>query len=102
MSWPSLGDYQMAIQYPASCFKDEDLKAGTVELSGHLPRVMSGNFATVYNIRRGQQRWAVRCFSHQVTERRERYGYLSKYLSTLSMPYLARFQYQDEGILVNG
>jgi len=52
MPWPTPADYQDAIQNPKICFKDPTLKAGSVELTAlGLPRVASGNFASVYKVR---------------------------------------------------
>ena len=63
MNWPLASDYQDAIQNPAQCFQDPQLRAGKPVLTKiGLPRVASGTFASVYEIHNGAQRWAVRCF----------------------------------------
>ena len=51
MNWPTHTDYQDAIQNPKNCFNEPDLKAGEpkYDMLG-LPRVMSGNFASVYEL----------------------------------------------------
>lgn len=102
MSWPNPPDYHEAIQNPHVCFKDPDLKAGQVVCTPlGLPRVMAGNFAAVYEVK-GAKNWAVRCFLRQVSDQRERYQRLSKYLSNFALNTLVEFYYLEEGIRVKG
>ena len=51
MPWPQPTDYNAAIQNPAVCFADPDLRQGQAagDLFG-LPRPHSGNFADVYQV----------------------------------------------------
>jgi len=101
MPWPDPLHYFEAIQNPKACFEDPALKAGTVALTPlGLPRVASGTFATVYEIRNGNHCWAVRCFSKQVSDQQERYSRLSQHLSGLWLPCLVGFQYLPKGIRV--
>lgn len=103
MSWPPASDYQDAIQNPATCFHDLELKAGTVAVNKiGLPRVASGNFASVYEMKTGAHRWAVRCFLRQGEDQQNRYALLSLYLSRLNVAGLVEFSYQQEGIRVRG
>ena len=69
MNWPTHTDYQDAIQNPLICFAEEELKAGTAacDMLG-LPRVTSGNFASVYELSAGGKRYAVRCFVRQIVK----------------------------------
>ncbi len=103
MNWPPASDYQDAIQNPKTCFSDIELKAGTVAVNKiGLPRVASGNFASVYEMKTGAQRWAVRCFLRQGEDQQNRYALLSLCLSTLTIAGLVEFSYQHEGIRVRG
>ncbi len=103
MSWPPASDYQDAIQNPATCFHDIELKAGKVSVNKiGLPRVASGNFASVYEMTTGAHRWAVRCFLRQGEDQQNRYALLSLYLSKLTVAGLVEFGYQQEGIRVRG
>jgi serine/threonine protein kinase len=103
MNWPPASDYQDAIQNPATCFQDLELKAGQVSVNKiGLPRVASGNFASVYEMRNGAHRWAVRCFLRQGEDQQNRYALLSLYLAKLIVPGLVEFSYQQEGIRVRG
>ncbi|MCW3098944.1 MAG: hypothetical protein JWL77_4562 [Chthonomonadaceae bacterium] len=103
MNWPPASDYQDAVQNPTTCFNDLELKAGKVSINKiGLPRVASGNFASVYEMRNGTHRWAVRCFLRQGEDQQNRYALLSLYLSRLVIAGLVEFSYQQEGIRVRG
>ena len=103
MNWPPASDYQDAIQNPPTCFNDIELKAGKVAINKiGLPRVASGNFASVYEMKTGANRWAVRCFLRQGEDQQNRYAMLSYYLSKLVVAGLVEFSYQHEGIRVRG
>ncbi len=103
MNWPTHSDYQDAMQNPGVCFQEPELKTGTAatDMLG-LPRVMSGNFASVYELHCNGARWAVRCFVRQVPGQQGRYSRLSQHLNSLTTPYLVNFEYMLKGILVKG
>ena len=101
MNWPNHTDYQDAIQNPQFNFTEPDLKSAEVacDMLG-LPRVMSGNFASVYEVRSGNSRWAIRCFVRQVTGQQARYAILTKHLAAVNLPSLVKFEFVAKGILV--
>jgi hypothetical protein len=103
MNWPTHTDYQDAIQNPLICFSEDELKAGTAacDMLG-LPRVTSGNFASVYELSANGKRSAVRCFVRQVMGQQGRYARLCEYLGKVKMPWLVDFNYYLKGILVRG
>ncbi len=48
-SWPTMTEYQEAIQSPKLCFEQKDLRKGKpVTNPLGLPRPVSGQFASVY------------------------------------------------------
>ena len=103
MSWPAPSDYQAAVQNPGSNFLDPDLRACQVAKTKlGLPRVASGTFASVYELHRAQARFAVRCFTREVTDQDKRYSLISQHLAELASPYLVDFQYLKQGIRVQG
>lgn len=103
MNWPNPTAYHEAIQTPRVCFQDPELKAGAVVTDRlGMPRVASGNFASVYEIRNGSQRWAVRCFLRPVSDQQRRYDLLSKHLSQYELGTLVGFEFLQRGILVRG
>lgn len=103
MKWPNHTDYQDAIQNPQICFEEADLKRGEAasDMLG-LPRVMSGNFASVYELSTGDSRWAVRCFVRQVAGQQARYARLCQHLNSITLPWLVKFDYLLKGIMVQG
>ena len=103
MSWPAPSDYQAAVQNPGSNFFDPDLRACQVAKTRlGLPRVASGTFASVYELHRTQARFAVRCFTREVTDQDKRYNLISQHLAGIVSPYLVDFQYLKQGIRVQG
>lgn len=103
MNWPLASDYQDAIQNPAFCFQDAALKAAhPVVTKLGLPRVASGTFASVYEMRNGAHRWAVRCFLRPSADQQNRYALLSQYLSSHHMPGIVDFAYEAQGIRIRG
>ncbi|HEY3855646.1 MAG TPA: hypothetical protein VGO67_14750 [Verrucomicrobiae bacterium] len=103
MSWPTLQDYNEAIQNPCLAFLDPDLRTGQPELNQlGLPRPIAGNFACVYKIQIGGRRWAARCFSSEVSDQQRRYEAISSYLKKVSLPYMVQFTFLQGGIKVLG
>jgi len=104
MSWPLSQDYNEAIQDPANSFSDADLKTGeAVSNALGIPMPRSGNFADVYEVRcPSGSRWAVKCFTREVSGLRERYAEIGKYLRLAKQPFMVDFQYLEQGIRVRG
>jgi aminoglycoside phosphotransferase (APT) family kinase protein len=103
MSWPTPQDYNEAVQNPRLAFTDPDLRVGQPELNAlQLPRPISGNFACVYKIQSGSQRWAARCFISRVTDLQCRYEAISEYLAKVNLPYTVPFSYASTGIKLQG
>ena len=103
MNWPTHSDYQDAIQNPGVCFQEPELKGGEAaqDMLG-LPRVMSGNFASVYELKTASARYAIRCFVRQVSGQQGRYARLSQHLNSVTLEYLVPFEYMLKGILIKG
>jgi serine/threonine protein kinase len=103
MSWPRATDYQEAMQFPALSLADSAIAGAQVE-SGPLglPRVISGNFASVYQLQRDGQRWALRCFLAPGDDRQDRYRIIAKHLAKRCPDCLSGFDYLPQGLLVHG
>ena len=103
MNWPTMSDYQEAIQNPANCFSDPALKAGTPALNAlGLPTPVTGGFCSVYQVAGGKTRWAVRCFLHNIRDLRDRYAKISGFLRWRRLKQMVGFDYVPEGIKVRG
>ena len=102
--WPSMVDYQEAIQSPVSAFESSELRRGTpVANKLGMPRPICGTFASVYELGSGRRRWAVKCFLRNTPDLHRRYARISDHLKKCRrLKYFATFEYQEKGIRVRG
>ena len=102
--WPSMTDYQEALQSPSITFTSTELRSGTaVENNLGLPRPICGTFASVYELVDGRRRWAVKCFLRNTPDLHERYWKISNHLlKCRRLGYFVEFEYQQEAIRVRG
>ncbi len=102
--WPSMVDYQDALQCPPLAFPSSELRFGTpVENNLGLPRPLCGTFASVYELVNGRSRWAVKCFLRNIPNLHQRYERIAEHLRYFGrLQYFVRFEYQQQGILVQG
>ncbi|WP_328915001.1 MULTISPECIES: hypothetical protein [unclassified Streptomyces] len=98
-----------ALQNTTVCFRDPELKSGTVKRDPVLgPKPISGNFASVFSVTsRTGRRYAVKCFTQDVAAQESRYDAISRHLAALdgaalSQPWNVGFEYQPQGVLVTG
>lgn len=102
MQWPTMSDYQDAMQNPALAFKDPGLRTGVPVTDGlGLPRPITGGFASVYQVVSGGTKWAVRCFLRHHQDSEQRYAVIGRVLSNARLPYTVQFQYLREGIRIS-
>ena len=103
MPKPTPQEYQQAIQHPDICFSDYELKHGSPVLNIlQLPKQISGNFASVYQINSGDKKYAARCFIRDVPDIEKRYRLIDSYLDQVNLPYFVNFDFLEKGILVKG
>lgn len=103
MAWPSESDFSEAVQNPRIAFRDAELENGEPELNNlGLPKARSGGFAVVFKLQCGLKNWAVKCFTRDFPDRRQRYVAISDYLAQKRLPYTVGFDFLTEGIRVRG
>lgn len=103
MAWPTMQEYQEALQAPRICFRDADLRDAKPVLDRlGLPKPISGGFASVYQLQQGGRQWAVRCFLRYHQDQERRYDALAAFLEDKHLPYMVRFEFLRQGILVRG
>jgi hypothetical protein len=103
ITWPTPSDYHVAIQNPGTVFADPHLRTAQPALDRlGLPKVASGNYCSVYELRDGQRRWAVRCFNRQVPDAQHRYRIIDEHLDCHSLPWLVGFDFLEQGIRIQG
>jgi serine/threonine protein kinase len=102
--WPSMTDYQEALQSPSLAFGSSELSSGfPVENNLGLPRPICGTFASVYELVSGQRRWAVKCFLRNTPDLHERYVKISDHVRKCRrLGYFVAFEYQEKAIRVRG
>ena len=99
MPWPALTEFSEAVQNPQICFKGTELETGVVALNRRgLPLVSSGNFACVYAVSVAGEKFAVRCFTREITDQKTRYNQLNEFLERIDVPAFVGFEYLDKGI----
>ena len=102
-SWPTMTEYQEAIQSPKLCFAGRELRTGRPVLNKlGLPRPVCGQFASVYEVTTRGSRWAIKCFLRNTPDLHKRYAKIADHLGTVTLPYFVDFDYLDEGIRVRG
>lgn len=100
-NWVTPSDFQEAIQNPRLCFADAELQAGTPTTNAlGLPRPITGNFASVYQMNCNGKKYAVRCFLRPQPDRERRYSAISDHLHHHHLPYMVDFKMLEKGIKV--
>lgn len=103
--WPASRDFQEAIQNPSYCFTDAELRCLVPALDKlGMPVVTSGQFAYVFKLNdvSGMGTQAIRCFRGFLGDRQQRYQAIDRHLDKTSIPCMASFDYDSEGIIVLG
>lgn len=96
-----MSDYQEAVQHPASCFRDPQLRRGVAQLDRlGLPLPVTGNFASVYRIVTGGTPYAARCFLRHRPDHEHRYTAIGHCLRQHAFGFTVNFEYQGQGIRV--
>ncbi len=103
-AWPQPTDYNVAIQSPALCFADPELRQGVPETLATLgvPRACSGNFADVYRLDSPAGAFAVKCFTRPVADLARRYRAVAEHVRRQRRPFLVDFDYLEKGIRAAG
>lgn len=103
MSYPTLEQYNEALQSPGVTLLDPSLRRGTVKTTGlGLPLALCGGFALTYSLTVDGQRFAVRCFHKESAELERRYQAVAARLRQLKSPYFLQFDFLSPGIRVHG
>lgn len=92
------------MQNPQTAFTDPVLKSAWPKTNAFdIPQALGGSSALTYTFTStAGQKWAVRCFHRAVAGLGERYAHISQTLNRLNKRYFVKFEYQPQGIRVNG
>ena len=105
MPWPQTTEYHEAIQNLRTSVSDEELRQGEPALNARgLPMPYSGNFADVYKVHcpATGNTWAVKCFTRESPERRDRYRQIAAHLRRANLAFTVDFQFIEPGIRAAG
>jgi hypothetical protein len=101
--WPSLQDYNEAIQNPRACLSDPDLRNSLPYTNAvGLPRAVTGTFASVYRMHCDEKDYALRLFLRNIKDQAERYARISEFVQNDTLPYTVTFHFLNEGIRSRG
>ena len=101
--WPSLQDYNEAIQIPQASLQDLELKKGLPYATAlGLPRPITGAFASVYRMHCADGDYALRLFLRNIQDQAERYALISHFVQHDSLPYTVTFDFLIQGIRTRG
>jgi hypothetical protein len=100
MSWPLASHFSTMLQTPRVAFRDAQLQRCAIEKNDrNQPRPWAGQFAVVYKgIDPDRGPFAIRIFTTESPERRERYDLISAYLKGRKLKCLVDFEYRDRSI----
>ena len=103
LAYPTLEEYQEALQNPRASLLDNELRMGTVATTGlGLPLALCGGFALTYTVRCGPNKYAVRCFHKHSPDLERRYDAISHALRGVSSSYFVNFSYLRSGVRMRG
>jgi len=98
-----MDQYNDAVQHAGTAFVDPVLKSGKVSTNGlGLPIALGGSFALTYRVTTSGRKFAVRCFHKAAKDLEVRYPRISQTLNATDNQYFVGFEYQTQGVLVNG
>lgn len=101
MTYPSLEQYNEALQHPQLALLDPVFKSASIAKTGlGQPLALCGGFALTYTVTAGGQRYAVRCFHKQSNGLETRYSAIATELKSLKSPYFLDFEFQPRGVRI--
>ena len=102
-SWPTLQEFNEAIQLPFANIEDAELKhcLPYTDFLG-LPRPVTGAFASVYRMHREDKDFALRLFLKSISDQAQRYSIISDFVRTDKLPYTVTFEFLTNGIKARG
>lgn len=103
MAYPTLEQYNEALQSPQLVLQDTELKHGKLKTTGlGLPLALCGGFALTYTVEVGSKKFALRCFHKESRELERRYKAISVRIKQLASPYFLPFEFIPAGIRIQG
>ncbi len=102
-AYPTMDQYNDAVQHPNTAFSDTALKSAKIAVNGMgLPVALGGGFALTYSATASGKKYAIRCFHKEAKGLEARYAEVAKALRGITSSYFIGFEYQATGVMVNG
>lgn len=102
MKFPSVTEYEDAVSLQRESFKNLDIEFELSNPKAGIWTFGSGQFAVVFKGRIDGENYAIRCFQHSTEQGLKNYSTLSEYLKKKDFPWLSKFVYHDNEIIVGG
>jgi serine/threonine protein kinase len=100
--YPSLSEYNAALQFPQIAFSDSELQGGTILSNRYgTPLSIQGGFAMAYQVTSATgKKYAARCFFKESKKLEERYKAIFDRLSLLNSSFFLVPEFQPQGVRV--
>jgi hypothetical protein len=101
--YPTNGDYNLSVQNLSRFGQEPRLVAAQPQTMANGGLIAySGGYSRVYPVKSGRGTFALRCWTADVGDARERYRRIGEYLSRQGLPFFVEFEYLENAILVKG
>lgn len=101
--YPSYGDYNLSVAHlPQFAREPRLVQAQPQKMSNGNLAAYSGGYSRVYPVQSGSGKYALRCWTADVGDARERYRQIGAYLARQSLPYFVEFDYLERALVVKG
>lgn len=102
MAFPNVTDIIFSAQ-DSRFIKDPFFAGSSITLNNDgKPYMFAGGFSQVFQILKGETKWAFKVWKHDFHEQEGRYRIIQGYLDRVRLPYFLDFEYVSKGLLVNG
>ncbi len=104
MAFPTLTEYQTAIQNPQLTVNDQVLKTlkARIHPSTGMPWPLSGGFSLLFIMEGKGIEYAFKCYTRDISLLKERYQAISAFFDEHPMEDFLAYEYQPEAISING
>jgi|GEM_PF-2680313 len=101
--YPTNGDYNLSVQNLSRFGQEPRLVAAQPQTMANGGLIAySGGYSRVYPVKSGRGTFALRCWTADVGDARERYRRIGEYLNKQGLPFFVEFEYLENAILVKG
>jgi serine/threonine protein kinase len=100
---PSKNDIINAVNNLDTFLKVKELEDAVIKknINGQ-PYFFTGGFTMVFQLEKQSKKWAFRVWHTNISDLKDRFKIIARYLAKLKLPYFAHFIYDAKGLLVNG